>query len=530
MSNDKIIDHVKRALARLPQNMCSGDVAYTAPSLLNAAPTAGFAFSVNNLIVTLTDQSHDADGTIITWFWNFGDGTTSIVQNPVKTYAVAGPYTITLTVTDDKGIQASFSRSVTAVGGAAWTIDATKNVPIPQTLTEMNALLTSIGVASGGPTHAWLVGAAAAAPITDIIASGGAKNLADATAGGPAAATFLATRAGWSSKFTRFTGGASGARFANATFANVNANPYLMIMRAGIDAANVTKTVQAMGDTFDDMAAVEITTTPRVQLGEGAGASRKLGASDPIGGLDVCTFALLIEPATWNACVVYTSQEKLSAPGGGALANGTTYNLGGDNVQTWFPPTMDVLDAWIFEGAAARKTVTEIRAIIGALENTTPPVYGWNVVKTAAGAGAYDAGVRSTQTFVGDVYMECEVGTATNLYGIGLSTSDPDQNYTSIGFGFLLDAGNTYRIEAGALTALGTAIAGDVFRVSRESGVMKLYKNGALAHTFGSTTASALLVDTSLRSQWSTIHNVKVVAAGTPTAITWTNAVNATAY
>ena len=34
-----------------------------------------------------------------TWYWNFGDGTSSNVQNPIQTYATAGTYIVKLTVT-----------------------------------------------------------------------------------------------------------------------------------------------------------------------------------------------------------------------------------------------------------------------------------------------------------------------------------------------------------------------------------------------------------------------------------------------
>jgi len=46
--------------------------------------------------VFFTDQSILPD----TWFWDFGDGNTSTLQNPVHTYTATGNYTITLTVTD----------------------------------------------------------------------------------------------------------------------------------------------------------------------------------------------------------------------------------------------------------------------------------------------------------------------------------------------------------------------------------------------------------------------------------------------
>ena len=50
-----------------------------------------------------TDTSADSDGTIASRSWNFGDSTTSTATNPSKTYAAAGTYTVTLTVTDNSG-------------------------------------------------------------------------------------------------------------------------------------------------------------------------------------------------------------------------------------------------------------------------------------------------------------------------------------------------------------------------------------------------------------------------------------------
>jgi len=48
-----------------------------------------------------------------TWQWDFGDGATSSEQNPTHSYSKAGIYTVTLTVTDANGKQASDTAKVT---------------------------------------------------------------------------------------------------------------------------------------------------------------------------------------------------------------------------------------------------------------------------------------------------------------------------------------------------------------------------------------------------------------------------------
>lgn len=47
--------------------------------------------------------SNDPDGTIVQYYWTFGDGDSSYAQNPSKAYAGGGNFTVTLTVTDNDG-------------------------------------------------------------------------------------------------------------------------------------------------------------------------------------------------------------------------------------------------------------------------------------------------------------------------------------------------------------------------------------------------------------------------------------------
>ena len=59
-------------------------------------PVAKFTYSINDKTVTFTNQSTNA----LTYYWTFGDGTTSAEKNPVKTYSSSRTYTVTLKATN----------------------------------------------------------------------------------------------------------------------------------------------------------------------------------------------------------------------------------------------------------------------------------------------------------------------------------------------------------------------------------------------------------------------------------------------
>jgi VCBS repeat-containing protein len=83
------------------------------------APVAAFTSILNGLSVSFTDTSADPDGDIASRTWAFGDGTTSVDNNPTHIYAVAGTYTVTLTVTDSKGMTSSSSVQITVQAAAS---------------------------------------------------------------------------------------------------------------------------------------------------------------------------------------------------------------------------------------------------------------------------------------------------------------------------------------------------------------------------------------------------------------------------
>jgi hypothetical protein len=81
--------------------------------LPNNSPTADFSYATRRKLFTFTDRSTDSDGTIKSWIWDFGDGKTSTEQNPSHRYVKFRNYSVTLTVTDDRGESNSTLKNIT---------------------------------------------------------------------------------------------------------------------------------------------------------------------------------------------------------------------------------------------------------------------------------------------------------------------------------------------------------------------------------------------------------------------------------
>jgi PKD repeat protein len=82
----------------------------TVAAAANAPPTAGFTYNCTAGNCTFTNGSTDADGTIASNAWVFGEPSSgaanqSNLEDPTHNYTVTGPtdFTVTLTVTDDDG-------------------------------------------------------------------------------------------------------------------------------------------------------------------------------------------------------------------------------------------------------------------------------------------------------------------------------------------------------------------------------------------------------------------------------------------
>ncbi len=89
----------------------------------NTPPAANIATpSCTNLSCSFDGSaSTDPDGTISTYVWNFGDGSTDSNVSPTHGYAAGGTYPVTLTVTDNGG--------ATTVATTSVTVSAPANTP-----------------------------------------------------------------------------------------------------------------------------------------------------------------------------------------------------------------------------------------------------------------------------------------------------------------------------------------------------------------------------------------------------------------
>jgi PKD repeat protein len=105
-------------------------------TVTNAKPTASFTVSSNGLRVSVdASDSTDPDGTVASYAWDYGDGTTGTGKTDSHTFTSAGAKTITLVVTDNAG---------TASDPTAKTVTVTNAKPAASFTVSSNGLKVSV--------------------------------------------------------------------------------------------------------------------------------------------------------------------------------------------------------------------------------------------------------------------------------------------------------------------------------------------------------------------------------------------------
>lgn len=100
--------------------------------IASSGPSAGFSASKTSGTAPLTIQFTDtSSGDPTSWYWTFGDGSTSTSENPSHTYTEAGSYTVKLLVTNSAGSDTvSQSNFVVAAASATTTTANTATAPV----------------------------------------------------------------------------------------------------------------------------------------------------------------------------------------------------------------------------------------------------------------------------------------------------------------------------------------------------------------------------------------------------------------
>jgi hypothetical protein len=125
--NDKCDEESNATVDGAFANYYGAVAPYLGSGASNQPPTASFVVSCTGLTCNFDGSgSSDLGGSIVSYAWNFGDGTTGSGALTSHTYASGGNFTAMLTVTDNGGATGSTTRpvSVTAPGGSI-TLTAT---------------------------------------------------------------------------------------------------------------------------------------------------------------------------------------------------------------------------------------------------------------------------------------------------------------------------------------------------------------------------------------------------------------------
>jgi hypothetical protein len=118
---------------------------------------AGFTSNVNSVngqygtgLVSFTDTSQASVGdTLISWAWDFGDGATANIKNPVHFYPTAGNYTVTLLVNDNSSnntVSKQILMNVPYPHGCDANINYTYNYPLPTSGTVPTLFLSNANI------------------------------------------------------------------------------------------------------------------------------------------------------------------------------------------------------------------------------------------------------------------------------------------------------------------------------------------------------------------------------------------------
>lgn len=196
------------------------------------------------------------------------------------------------------GVSANEVGPDTGGGLSSVSRDATSNIYVPASSSQWSSVMSSAGLATGGPSLLWLAQEATGS-LADSIGT-----FTGTLAGGPP--TYQQAVAGWSRKGISGTDGGSGV-FSNtdAGLPDLTTQSMLVLVYAVVTTPASARGIMDFGAAL--ISGANLTTGPLLQCSAGStvnGASNPTGAVRPI---------LLLHDATNNRAAVFSDQEKIIA-------------------------------------------------------------------------------------------------------------------------------------------------------------------------------------------------------------------------
>jgi PKD repeat protein len=123
-------------------------------------PKAGFKVSAASQCLLansfkFTDTSTIASGKLLSWKWDFGDGSTDTSQNPSHSYLKTGFYKVTMTIASQKGCTSTISKNVSVISSPVDKFIASDSV---ECYLNNKFTFTDKSIVSGGNVWFWNFG------------------------------------------------------------------------------------------------------------------------------------------------------------------------------------------------------------------------------------------------------------------------------------------------------------------------------------------------------------------------------------
>ena len=98
----------------IPEYWYNGVICFGEPdtAYITVLPKVVADFTMKEVCIGQRQFTDASTGNAVSWFWNFGDGTTDIVQSPLHRFSISGPYVVTLTITTSDHCSATVSRTI----------------------------------------------------------------------------------------------------------------------------------------------------------------------------------------------------------------------------------------------------------------------------------------------------------------------------------------------------------------------------------------------------------------------------------